>query len=88
VVDELVERLPVLPSSRIGDAQDGRASPEMAPPPGQDGGHHGLVRRQEGQDVLEESVREDVDPVVFTGVPVPRSLALSLRRHSAEQVVG
>jgi hypothetical protein len=52
-------------------------------------GLHGLISRQEGQDVLEESVREDVDSTLLPGLS--HFLAcqpLPLRRHSVEQVAG
>lgn len=59
VVDKLAELLDGrhLRLLATGDAQAGGGFPEVAPAPGEHAGPHGLLRREEGEDVLQEIVR-------------------------------
>jgi len=67
-----------------GDAQACGGLPEIAPASGEHAGPHGLLRREEGEYVLQEIVLKGADDVSATGQS--GSLALLRRRHSVEQV--
>lgn len=86
VVDKLAELMDgrELHLVAAGDAQACGGLPEIAPASGEHAGPHGLLRREEGEYVLQEIVLKGADDVSATGQS--GSLALLRRRHSVEQV--
>lgn len=91
MVDEPIQgdRAPVPPGDVAGDAERRNTLPQVAPAVGEDARSHDGRRRQEGQDVLQEPVRERAQAVGTAD----RSLPLAPRgpahhRHSVEHVAG
>ena len=66
------------------NAQACGGPPEVAPPPGEHARLHGLLRWEEGEHVVEETVGEVPDTVGESHRRC-RTLALPLRRHSVKQ---
>lgn len=62
-VDEAGERVEAGPPPVAGDADGGHGPPEVAPAPGKHAGPHRVPRRQEGEDVVDDVVREVADAV-------------------------
>lgn len=92
VVHKLVEppdTPPVQNPSLAGDAQDWHGLPEVAPAPSQHTGLHGLRHRQERQYMLQDLVRQSVDPLAATRLGrrlPPAGGRCLLLRHYAEQL--
>uniref|UniRef100_A0A0E0BGD0 Uncharacterized protein n=1 Tax=Oryza glumipatula TaxID=40148 RepID=A0A0E0BGD0_9ORYZ len=70
--------------------KDGGGPPEVAPAAGEHARPHGLVRWQEGEDIVEDLIREGAKPVLAAVLLGRESLAsaaaVAPRSHSVEQV--
>lgn len=91
-VDEHVLRLGA-PERLEGDAEAVRRPPEVAPAGAEDRCPHGVLRRQEAQNVLEDGVRQRADPVLVVDARLLRRRALggllaTTRRHDAIRAAG
>jgi len=75
----MVHELPEIPDRyrtlSANDAQACGGLPEVAPAPGEHARPHGLLHREEGEEVVDDPVREGAD-------------AVDRRRHSVEQAAG
>jgi hypothetical protein len=69
-----------------GDAQACGVPPEVAPAPGEQASLHGRLRWEEGEDVVQQMVREGAYEIGSSGRR--RTLVVFPGRHSVEQVAG
>ena len=70
------------------NAQAWGGPPEVAPAAGEHARLHGLRRRHEADDVLQDAVRQSVNAASAAESWRRRSLAAFPRMHSVEQVAG